>query len=239
MLLENGKIAEDKFKSLIDSMCQSVVHAHVASLVPFLSDTASGIHEEDTFDNLNGNFEIAVAQAISMKSGRDMFSIIAITKEKFYLDKRFAENISSKCMTKINDVSPNIKHTRAHFFDKTDLEHDYFKRVNSKGSNIYGKSTYKYGFMYAWNDVPGNWISALITNINRINRDDLCVHLGCNYAAMVQEYYDKMYLTGQDMEGLSEDDKFITMFSSLSQDNKEEVYKFMEELAARVSSGES
>ena len=243
LLLVNGKIPVEDINSLVGSICHSVVHTHVAALVPFLSEAVSSIPEEDSYNDLNSNFRIAVTQAISMKSGKEMFSVIAISKDKLYLEKRFAEKISSRCTTKINDIFKALKHTRVHFFDKSDLEHDYFKRVSKatggQGSNVYGKSTYKYGFVFAWSDVPESWITALISNINRIDTDGLSVHLGCNYAMVVQDYYDKIYLTDQEMESSNEHDKFLTMFDSLSKENKAAVYRFMEECAVRENTGSS
>ena len=111
-----------------------------------------------------------------------MFSVVAITKEKFYLEKRFAENISSNCTTKINDLFKSLKQIRVHFFDTGDLEHDYFKRIN-QGHNLYGKSTYKYGYAFVWSDVPTNWVAALVAKINTIDSENLSVSVDCNYSA--------------------------------------------------------
>jgi len=120
MLLENVKMSKEFIDITVTSICESVVNTPLATLVPFLSENSSIVAKE-TVEDLNTNFEIAVAEAISKKSPRTMFSVVAITKEKFYLEKRFAENISSNCTTKINDLFKSLKQIRVHFFDTGDL----------------------------------------------------------------------------------------------------------------------
>lgn len=230
MLLDNVKMSEEFIDITMNSICESVVNTHLATLVPFISQNSSIVAKE-TVEDLNANFEVAVAEAISKKSPRNMFSVIAITKEKFYLEKRFAENISNNCTTKINDLFKSLKQIRVHFFDAGDLEYDYFKRINQ--GNLYGKSTYKNGFAFVWSDVPSNWIAALVAKINTIDSENLSVSVGCNYSALVQEYYDKQYMPENQLDSSKKYDNFLAVFSSLSDEKKEEVYKFTDECAAR------